>query len=253
MKSKISMCCAGLIAASAGLASADVLWDNGSMVTHAGAGAGGADVSMASAVPNTAGSNVTASLLRGDDFSVGGPGWIISNIQMFAYDTNNANPRWSDAQISIRENNGGSVGDVVASAAATWEYSGINRVFNGEANLSNTARQIQTLTADFGGLVLGAGDYWVTIGITNTAGVNSWMSFVMDNNPDDANNPITRVGNSIISTNSGETWAAGNVTTGDWNQSPELPFLINGTIVPAPGAMALLGLGGLMAGRRRRA
>jgi hypothetical protein len=242
-----------VIAGTAAMASAGVtLWDNGSMVTHAGAGAGGADVSMASLVPNTAGSNVTAAVHRGDNFTVGGPGWIVSNIQMFAYDTNNANPRWSAAQISIRQNNAGSVGDVVASAAATWTYSGINRVFNGATNLSNSARQIQTLTADFGGVALGAGDYWVTISITNTAGVNSWMSFVMDNNPADADNPITRIGNSIVSTNNADTWSIATVTTGDWNQAPELPFLINGTVVPAPGAMALLGLGGLMAGRRRR-
>jgi len=31
----------------------------------------------------------------------------------------------------------------------------------------------------------------------------------------------------------------------------ELPFTMHGTVVPAPGALALLGLGGLVARRRR--
>lgn len=241
-----------VIAGTAAAASAgSTLWDNGPMVTHAGAGAGGADVSMASAVPNTTGSNVTSALWRADDFTVGGPGWNVSSVVMFGYDTNFASPRWSSASISIYAD--APDGTLMATSAATWELAGINRVFNGAGNLSNTARQINQITADFGSLQLDAGNYWVVLSITHSvAGTNSWTPYVMDIDPANPDNPITRIGNSRVTTNSGATWGPGNVTTGDWNQSPEIPFLVMGSVVPAPGALAVLGLGGLVAGRRRR-
>jgi|GEM_PF-1996277 len=243
---------AALLAGACATAGANVvLWDNGSMVTHPGAGAGGADVSMASLVPNTAGSNVTGNVQRADDFTVGAEGWLVSTIQMFGYDTNFATPRFESATITIRS--GTPDGAVVASESATWELAGINRTFNGVGNLGNTARQIQRVTADFGDLELAPGVYWVALSIVNTTGGNNWMSFVMDPNPADPNDPITRVGNAYVSTNGGVDWNPFVVGTGDWNQSPELPFIVSGSIIPAPGAMALLGMGGLIAGRRRRA
>lgn len=242
----------GVLAGVGAAASAGVnLWDNGPLVTHAGAGAGGADVSMASLVPNTTGSNVTAALWRADDFTVGGPGWDVSSVVMFGYDTNNATPRWTSASISIYADS--PTGTLVASSSATWELAGINRVFNGAGNLSNTARQVNSITADFGSLLLDAGNYWVVLSITHAVdGTNSWVPYVMDIDPANPDNPITRVGNSQVTTDSGVTWGPGNVTTGGWNQSPELPFLVYGSVVPAPASLALLGLGGFVAGRRRR-
>ena len=231
----------------------DVLWNNGSMVTHPGLGAGGADVSMASVVPNSAGSNVTATAWRADNFSVGGPGWLVDSIQTFAYDTNNPTPRFGEAFIRIHANDGGAPGSILTSSNATWEYSGINRIFNGEGNLLNSARQVQRITANFGGFALGPGDYFFSFSVSNTAGVNNWFPYVMDINPDDANNPITRVGNSFGSGNSGETWAPLNVGTGDWNQSPEIPFVISGTAIPEPTSCVLfiLGMGVAMSRRKK--
>lgn len=245
-----AICAAALLAVVATVATADELWNNGPLVTHPGAGAGGADVSMASLVPNTAGSNVTTVVRRADDFTVGGPGWIVSKIETFAYDTNNPTPRWDSALITIHS--GSPDGPIAASANATWELSGINRIFNGEANLGNTARQLSRITADFGSIELGAGDYWMVLSITHSAGVNSWFPFVMDINPADPNDPITRVGNSQVSTDSGATWALGSVSTGGWNQSPEMAFVVRGEVIPAPGAIAALGFAGLAASRRRR-
>jgi hypothetical protein len=233
----------------------DVLWNNGSMVTHAGLGAGGTDVSMASLVPNTAGSNVTGALWRADNFSVGGPGWLVDSIQAFAYDTNNANPRFGEAIIRIHANDGGAPGSILTSSNATWELAGINRIFNGVGNLGNTARQVQRITANFGGFALAPGDYFFSFSVSSSADPpgNNWVPFVMDINQDDPNNPITRVGNSFVSTNSGATWVPGNVTTGDWNQAPEIPFIISGSAIPEPTSCVLLMIGmGVAMSRRKK-
>lgn len=206
---------------------------------------------MASTVPNTGGSNVTATLWRADNFTVGGLGWNVSSIQTYAYDTNNATPRWTEASIFIMRNTEGT--PLVASASASWAYSGINRVFNGEANLGNTARQLQLLTANFNDVVLDPGEYLFGFWVNNTtAGTNNWFPYVMDINPDNAFDPITRAGNSLVSSNGGESWSVTSVGTGGWNQAPEIPFIVIGTAVPEPSTLALvlLGMVPLAAGRR---
>lgn len=146
---------------------------------------------------------------------------------------------------------GSVTGSVVASASITSTYSGINRVFNGAANLSNADRQVQRVNGNFGSVDLVAGQYFMVVTMT-VAGINVWMPYVMDPNSANPNDPITRIGNSQVSTDSGATWAAGVVTTGSWNQAPELAFQVNGSAVPEPATMATLALGGLLMAARRR-
>lgn len=227
------------------------LWNNGPLVTHVGAGAGGADVSMASAVPNAGGSNITATAWRADDFTVSGGGWMVNSITGFAYDTNNNPPRFGAGTIEIRQ--GTVTGSVVASVAATWADSGIYRVFNGAANLSNTARRVFNITGNFGGVSLADGTYFAVFNMSNTAATNNWMPYVMDPNSGNPDDPITRIGNSVVSVDSGVTWNPATVTTGSWNQAPELPFAIEGDAVPEPATMIGLGAGVLALLRRRRA
>lgn len=227
------------------------LWNNGPLVTHVGAGAGGANVSMASAVPNTGGSNITATAWRADDFTVSGGGWLVNTISSYGYDTNNNPPRFGAGTVSIRQ--GAVDGTVVASVAATWSDAGIYRVFNGAANLTNTARRLFHITGNFGGLSLADGTYWVTFSMSNTAAANNWMPYVMDPNSGNPDDPITRIGNSQFSGDSGSTWSLATVTTGSWNQAPELPFTVEGDPVPEPATMIGLGAGVLALMRRRRA
>jgi hypothetical protein len=226
----------------------DVLFNNGPLVTHAGQGPGGVDVSMASVTPNATGSNVTATLWRADNFSVGGQGWFIDSIQTYAYDTNFADPRFGEAIIRIHANDGenGSPGTILASSNATWQLAGINRVFNGAANIGNTARQLQLLTANFGGLSLAAGDYYFSFSVSNTnvTATNNWFPYVMDINPNDPNDPITRIGNAYSSGNLGASWTISTLATGGWNQAVEIPFIISGTAaIPEPNTFLLLMLG----------
>lgn len=230
---------------------ADVLWNNGPIVTHAGMGAGGADVSMASLTPNTGGSNITAIAWRADDFTVGGGGWLVTSISTVGYDTNNNPPRFGTGSIDIRE--GSTSGTILATGTATFSDSGIYRVFNGVGNLGSTARRLFNIQASFASIALAPGTYWMTVNMSNTASANNWVPYVMDINPGDANDPITRVGNSQFSGDSGATWSAATVTTGGWNQAPEIPFTVEGTAVPEPATLSALAVGALALLRRRRA
>jgi MYXO-CTERM domain-containing protein len=249
-KINLLVCAGGLIAATSGLASAGgILWDNGPMVTHPGAGSGGADVSMASVDPNAAGSNVRniapgQNFRIADDFNVGAGGWTVNSVVAFGYETGATGaPTWSGANMNIWDGAPNAGGTIVATSTAfTLESTGIFRVFNGAANLGNTARAIWGISFDFGSLDLAAGNYWMDWQVEG--GASGWANYVMDVNPDDVNNPITRTGNALQMFNA----------DGDW-QFPggplEVPFLVRG--IPAPGAVSLIGLAGLAAVRRRRA
>ncbi|MFU8829446.1 MAG: hypothetical protein ACNA8P_08440, partial [Phycisphaerales bacterium] len=201
-KMNLLVCAGGLIAATSGLASAGgILWDNGPMVTHPGAGSGGADVSMASVNPNTAGSNVRSfapdpNFRVADDFTVGAGGWLVNSIVSFGYQTNASVPTWTGANMNIWDGAPNAGGTIVATSTSfTLEATGIFRVFNGEANLSNTARPVWGISFDFGGLNLAAGNYWMDWQVEG--GASGWANYVMDINPDNVNDPITRAGNGL--------------------------------------------------------
>lgn len=82
------------VATCASTAWAQVLYDNGPVVTHPGMGAGGADVSMCSINPNSAGSNMLQTtdplyFRVADDWVVpAGQTWKVSQLRLWGYATN---------------------------------------------------------------------------------------------------------------------------------------------------------------------
>ena len=245
----VGACLAFGAAASAG----NVLYNNGGMVTHPGAGAGGLNVSMASPAPyNTAGSNVRqASALDpgfrvADDFTIGSGSWFIDSITVHAYQTGAAIPTWTGANMNIWSGRPGDGGSVLLGTftAPTIAQTNIYRVFNGAINLGNTDRRINALTFNLGGMQLNAGTYWIDWQVVG--GVSGWAPYVMLPDPQGGANTITVLGNGRQMTN-----------LGVWQDllSPEAavetPFIITG-VIPTPGAAALLGLAGLVGVRRRR-
>lgn len=227
---------------SAGLA--NVLWDNGGVVTHPGAGASGWDVSMAS-VGGSAGANArqqtTGDHFRiADDFVVSGT-WLIESISVMGYETNAATPAWTGGSLRIWD---GSPADASSSVVATFTNptvtnAQIYRVFNGAANLSNTARPIHNITFDLNDLQLSGGTYWLDWNVEG--GASGWAPPVMEANPGDPNAPVTVAGNALQLASTG--WQA-------FGEDHETPFIIRG--VPAPGAAATFALAGLVGLRRRR-
>jgi hypothetical protein len=189
---------------------------------------------------------------RADDFTVGGGGWSVDTVSTLVYDTGFAAIRISDATLSIRQTDVN--GAVVATGSATWGLAGVNRIFNGVGNLQNADRQLNRLTANMGGVNLAPGTYAFVFTVTPTAGQNIWSPYVMDPNPANPDDPITRVGNGMVSVDSGVTWNPATVATGGWNQSPELVFDVQGTAVPEPGTFIAIGIGlaGLALARRRK-
>jgi hypothetical protein len=118
--------------------------------------------------------------------------------------------------------------EVIATAATSPTLQGTNALG------SNVYGQSATFSSSFN---LGAGNYWVSIGaILASGGDDAWVW--ADGTNDD--------GIAFTSTPNGGGWApfADGLTSGT--------FEIIGTPVPAPSAMALMGLGALAAGRRRR-
>ena len=85
--------------------------------------------------------------------------------------------------------------------------------------------------------VSGPGTYWVDFqyaGVSFTPPVN----------------PGSSPGNAVLFLGTSSTWNP-LIDTGSQLQQ-EVPFLIDYTVAPAPGCLALLAVGGLMAKRRRR-
>jgi hypothetical protein len=202
-------------------------WDNGGMVTHPGAGAGGADVSMASTIGgvSTAGSNVQQSLggphfRIADDFEVTQTctlGYVVTN----GYQTGAAVPTWTNAQLNVRA--GSVTGTIVASATSTdWEWSGVYRVFNGLANLGNTQRPVHEIFFEFDNVVLEPGTYWIDWQVVG--GASGWAPYVMLPDPSPGGiNTIT------VFENGQQMFNA----AGDWQptlQPPgaEVPFRVGG-------------------------
>jgi hypothetical protein len=209
-----------------------VLWNNGGMITHPGAGAGGADVSMASVIGGTSTAGSNARLVPpagphfriGDDFTVPAGGWTVGSVHTHAYETGGP-PTWSGANLNIRS---GSVdGPIVATATTTtWVWTGIYRVFNGAANIGNTQRPVYRLDFDFGSLNLAPGTYWIDWQVQG--GVSGWAPYVMEPDPTGGINTTTVLENGRQMFNAAGEWQPLLAEPG-----AETPF-----IVLAPGATA---------------
>ncbi len=246
----------GAVACLAGSAMAGVaggsLWNNGPLVTNPGAGADGADVSAISPGQSGYGGNFNQpSYSRADNFTVTGGGWNISSMTFFGYQTNGGIPStitglyariWLDTDGDGIDGDDSVVwGDMTTNILSSTDWTGIYRT--SATAFDNTQRPIMNIVADGLDINLGNGSYWVEFAATGSAASGPWVPLV--------SSPVEAViGNSLLYTVSSATWST--ATDGGNGLGYELPFLIDGTVVPAPAAIAMLGLAGLAGSRRRR-
>lgn len=217
-----------------------ILWNNVGMVTHPGAGSGGADVSMASpAAENLGGSNAKSFppdlyFRIADDFIVTETQtWQVSAVFTHAYETGAATPTWTGGNLNIWSGRPGDSGsELVFERTYTElprEFTGIYRVFNGAANLGNTDRPIHavtwsTLDENQNALELPPGIYWIDWQLVD--GVSAWVPWGMEANGDNPDQPFTVYDNGRHLTTTGWINIAGGEDVG-----VETPFLVVGTLV----------------------
>jgi hypothetical protein len=209
-------------------------FNNGGFITHPNGGTGpiaGQHVSMAETIGgiSTAGSNALLSgagphFRIGDDFPVPAGGCVVSEIITHGYQTGQATPLWTSANLNVRS--GSVTGPVVASATtSTWDFSGVYRTFNGVLN--NADRPVHRIRFSFPNVTLPAGTYWIDWQVVGAA--SGWANYRMEPNPANPANPITVFGNGQQMFNA----------AGEWQpilQPPgaETPFYVLGPGVPLP-------------------
>lgn len=232
------------------------LFDNGSLVTNPGAGAGGFDVSQASSDFNTLGFSVASPQRLADDFTVAAPGWRVSGVTVSAYIAGAypvppvASP-FSALTLNLWRGGPpeqGAAELVATSTALTGNaFSGIYRVANGAANFSSTARPVFHLTASFPDTELSPGNYWIDYSVTGSGGI-VFSPMVMTGTPAA---PLTRPGNAQRKLDPSGSWVT--LFGGLSSQGLDFPFVVSGAIVPEPAAAAALLPIGLLARWRRGA
>lgn len=221
------------------------LFSNGSMITNPTGGFGGAPISELIAPAGTFGfgATVAANNRLADDFTItDAAGWNINSLSFFGYLTGSTTTSPATA-VNYRIWSGGAPG---AGGSIVFDYSasnqmtstawtGIYRVLS--TTPLNTQRPIMEMVAAGNSMTLGPGTYWVDFqyaGVSFTPPVN----------------PGSSPGNAVQFLGTSSTWNP-LIDTGSQLQQ-EVPFLIDYTVAPTPGCLALLAVGGLMAKRRRR-
>ena len=159
-----------------------VLYDNGPLVTHPGAGAGGADVSAVQTAIGLGswgfGNQLSAGNRIADDFTVTGGGWLVDTITFFAYQTGSSTTSTIN-HINLRiwdgpPNDPGSnvvFGDTTTNRLASTTWTNIYRTLDTELGFTN--RPVMTVVANVN-TFLPAGTYWVDWQVGGTLASGPW-------------------------------------------------------------------------------
>jgi len=230
-------------------ASADLLWDNGPMVTHPGGHPTGADSSKSqpgSAMGGNVGLFGTGNYFRrADDFAVSAPGgWSVDSVRIYLYSNSGedglpTDPTginvWEHMNMNIWNGMPGSGNEtlIATSTSATLDapvWTGIYRVSTGTPEA--TDKPVFAIDVDFGGQQIPPGnDYWIDYQVKSNSldGHSAWTLVVMD--VDEGGNPVSKPGNSrqMPIPVFGTEWET-------WVQAPfghtfELAFQIRGQII----------------------
>jgi uncharacterized protein (TIGR03382 family) len=211
-----------------------VLWNNGGFETTPG----NSTLALGDTVFGF-GHQTTALNTVGDDFTVSGGGWNVSELVFYSYQTGSttATSTFTAVTATIYA---GAIGNTSSPVFTTTNLASSvwTGVYRTDAVGFATNRPIfqNTVTAV---TTLADGAYWVAWNTAGSLASGPWAPPVT---------PAPGVTNGVQQIGAAGPWlAVANGTHGD-----EFPFCVQGEIVPAPASLALIALGGLVGGRRRR-
>lgn len=218
----------------AGAANAAVLHDNGAVYNIAGS----PNLSVLGSNEGTLGfgAQISANNAVAEDFSVSGGGWNVTALTFYMYQTGATAFSFTGLDYQIASNHNDPISWTSASSLVNG---GVVAYRVTATTLSATNRPIYAITVPVS-QSLADGNYVLRWRAAGSLASGPWQPPVV---------PSGEVGNAQQSINGG---AFATLAMGVSNGPVELPFQIEGSVVPTPGSLAMLGLGGLIAGRRRR-
>ncbi len=228
-----------LAALAAGAAHTAELYNNGPVVN-----ASGYSYLSATSLTYGVGAQADDSNAVADDFNVGGNGWLVTDLSLYAYQSATSGFSFTSADWAIVSGADVNTGTVVAFGSGAVSDGGL------VGYRQDTTRSIYKIDIDVDDVTLAAGHYWLAWNLTSSAETSG--PFVPPVSDGRTGNAVQSVGFTTYET----------LTDSGNGRTLELPFTLNGealaaAVVPEPPTYALLlaGLGMMtMAGvtRRRR-
>jgi hypothetical protein len=250
-----TICALATLLVAGSTVSAQVLYDNGPLVTHPAGMTGIAAGSDRSAIGPTGtifgfGAQQTASNRMADSF-VSDASWTITGLHLYAYQTASATVPLGDPTltgVTLRIWNGSPAdptsqvvfGDTTTNVLTGAFLTDIYRTTS--TDTANIARRVQRAEISLPNLQLGAGTFYFDWSFSGSLASGPWQPPVSDPNTLVTGNALQAVG--------GVNWLPALDGPAGAQIQAALPFTVIG--VPTPGSLAMLGLGGLLVARRRR-
>lgn len=262
---------------------ADVLWDNGPIITNPTGGTGaiagqpisnadGFTVPSSTFVFSTTGvaATVATNTAAADDFVVTGPGWDLDSVTLFAFQTSQTTPTVTAIHINLwtttpfNANSPAPVPDplpqpVLASKLILTAGTGQFVVHRQSVTSTSTNRPVFAYTVSLDGLpnggLLGPGTYWLEFAFDGATSPSANVFTPLVSPRTAVENHNARLLNSLDGSAGGpRAWFEGRegyVSDDIPGRAYALPFVLNGTVVPEPASISLLILAGSTLLRRR--
>jgi len=182
-----------------------------------------------------------------DDFTVGANAWQVDSASLFAYQTGETVAGINGGTYEIREDNAGAPTGALAGTgtASSVAFTNIYRATAGGA--SGDTRRVQRVEVNFGGAVLNPNThYWITWLMVGNPALGGPFCPVLT----DVNAPSPS--GSLNAQQFNAVWAP--IVDAGSGTNKDLPFILQGSVVPEPGTFIAIGIGlaGLALARRRK-